>query len=245
MINAAIRGVLEEIKDFVVKRELRSRHTQDRHRNTLIIAVSLQSLNIQYRQLANDVNQKRISLANKASLMQDAMASLVHGYLLIALVPPTILPKFLDTFEVYGLNEAIPRKLIAAHCTFEVVRDAYLSDEGLHLLFEITLYTGHAVHDVFRAPPIPQPIQQMERATQHYVSKTHSLMSWGKTILAEVTKQELSTHCWGSNQLRLCKQPYSTTKSQKTTCLTGLYFILLKWIGAEINCTWIAISEFD
>ena len=51
-------------------------------------------------------------------------------------------------------------------------------------------------------------------------------MSWDKTNFAEVTEQELSTHCWGSHRLCLCKEPFSTTKSQKTTCLTGLYFDL-------------------
>ena len=40
----------------------------------------------------------------------------------------------------------------------------------------------------------------------------------------EIAEQELSTLCWGSHLLRLCKQPFSSTKSQKTTCLTGLYF---------------------
>ena len=130
MLNETIRGVLEEIKDFVEKRECVARHTQDRHRNTLIIAASLQILTIQYGRLLNDVNQQRISLANMASLMQDAMASLVHGYLPIALIPPMILSKILDTFEVYGLSEAIPRKLIAAYYTFEVVRDAYISARG-------------------------------------------------------------------------------------------------------------------
>ena len=114
MMNQTIRGVLEEIKNFVEKGECVTRHTQDRHRNTLIIAAPLQNLTIQYHRLVNDVNQQRISLANMASLLQDAMASLVHGYLPIALIPPTILSKILDTFEVYGLNEAIPRKLIAA-----------------------------------------------------------------------------------------------------------------------------------
>ena len=49
-------------------------------------------------------------------------------------------------------------------------------------------------------------------------------MSWDKTNFAEVTERELSTHCWGSHRLRLCKQPFSKTKSQKTTCLPGLYF---------------------
>ena len=180
MLNETIRGVLGEIKDFVVKAECIAKHIQDRHRNTINIAASRQNLTIQYRRLVNEVNQQRISLANMASSMQDAMASLVHGYLPIALIPPTILSKLLDTFVMYGLNKAIPRKLIAAYYTFEVVRDAYISDEGLHLLIEIPLYTGHGVHDVIRATPIPQPIPQTKHATQYHLSKTHLLMSWVK-----------------------------------------------------------------
>ena len=226
MLNETIRGVLGKIKDFVENGECVARHTQDRHRNTLIIAASLQNITIQYRRLVNDVNQQRISPANMASLMQDAMASLVHGYLPTALIPPTILSKIFDMFEGYGLNEAIARKLIVAYYNFEVVRDAYISDEGLHLLNEIPLYTGHGVQDVFRATPIPQPIPQTERATQYHLSKTHFFMSWDKTNSAEVTEQELSTHCWGSHRLRLCTQPFSTTKPQKMTCLTGLFFNL-------------------
>ena len=143
MLNETIRGVIEEIKDCVEKGECVARHIQDRDRNTLINAASLQKLTIQYRRLVNDVKQQRISLASMASLMHDAMASLVHGYLPIALIPPTIPSKILDMFEVYGLNEAIPRKLKASYYTFEVVRDANTSDEGLQLLIEIPLYTGH------------------------------------------------------------------------------------------------------
>ena len=187
MLNETIRGILEEDKDYVEKGECVARHIQDRHRNTLIIAAYLQKLTIQYRRLVKDVNQQRISLANKASLMQDAMALLVHGYLPLAVIPPAILTKFSDTFEVYGMNESIPRKLIAAYYTIGIVRDAYISDEGLHLLIEIPLYTGHGVHDVFRATPIPQPIRQTERATQYHLLRTHLLMSWDKKNFAEVT----------------------------------------------------------
>ena len=79
MLNETIRGVLEEIKYYVEKRECVARHIQDRHRNTLIKAASLQNLTIQYRRLVNDVNQQRISLANVASLMQDAMASRIRA----------------------------------------------------------------------------------------------------------------------------------------------------------------------
>ena len=123
------------------------------------------------------------------SLMQDAMDSLVHGYLPIALIPPTFLSKFFDFLEVYGLNEAFPKKLIAENYTFEFLRDANISDEGLQLLAEIPLHTGHGVHDVFRATPNPQPIPQTDRATQYHLSKTHLLMSWDKTNFAEINEQ--------------------------------------------------------
>ena len=142
MLNETIRGVLEKIKDYVERRECVARHIQDRHFNTPIIAASLQNITIQYRRLKNDVEQQRISQANMASLMQDAMALLVHGYSPRALIPPATLSKILDTFQVYGLNEGIPRKLIAAYYTFDVVRDAYISDEGLHLLVEIHFLYG-------------------------------------------------------------------------------------------------------
>ena len=183
MSNETVRGVLEEIKDYVEKGECVARHIQDRHRNTLNIAASLQNLTIQYRRLVNDVNQQRISLAIMASLMQDAMASLVHGYLPLALILPTILSKILDTVEVYGLNEAIPRKLIAAYYTLEVVRDVYISDEGLHLLIEIPLYRGHGVHDVFPATPVPQPIPQ--------TNVRHNTTIRKRTYLCHVTKRIL------------------------------------------------------
>ena len=114
MLNETIRRVLEEIKDFVEKGECVARHIQERHRNTLFIASSLPNLTIDYLRLVNDANQQRISLANMASLIQDAMALLFHGYLPKTLIPPTILSKILDTFELYGLNELIPRKLIAS-----------------------------------------------------------------------------------------------------------------------------------
>ena len=226
MLNSTVNGVIDEITDYVEKAECVVRLTQDRHRNTLIIAAAFQNLTTQYKRIVNDINQRRISLSNMASMLQEAMSSLVHGYLPISLIPPSTLKKILDSYHVTGLNEAIPRKLIAAYYSFEIVRDAYVTDEGLHMLLEIPMYAGHGIHEVYRATPIPQPIPNSERATQYQLTKTHLLMSWDKTNFAEVTEQELSTHCWGSHRLRLCKQPFSTTKSQKTTCLTGLFFNL-------------------
>ena len=69
VLNETIGGVHEEIKYYVEKGECVARHIQDRHRNALIIAASLQNLTFQYRRLVNDVNEQRSSLANMASLM--------------------------------------------------------------------------------------------------------------------------------------------------------------------------------
>ena len=154
------------------------------------------------------------------------MSSLVQGYFPISLIPRATLKEISNNFEFFGLDEAIPRKLIAAYYTSEVVRDAYVSEEGLYLLTEIPLNSGHGVHEVFRATPIPQPFPNTKRATQYQLSKKNFRMLRDKTNFAEVTEQELSTHCWGSHRLRLCKQPFSSARSQKTTCLKGLFFNL-------------------
>ena len=66
--------------------------------------------------------------------------------------------------------------LIASCYTVEVVTDDYSSDDGLHLLFEIPLYTKQGVHDVFRTAPSRQPIAQFERATQYQLLKTSLLI---------------------------------------------------------------------
>ena len=226
MLNNTVNGAIDEVYDYVERAECVVKLTQDRHRNTLIMAAAFQTLTVQYRRIVNEINQRRISLSNMASMLQEAISSLVHGYLPISLIPTATLKKILDSYHVTGLNEAIPRKLIAAYYSFEIVRDAYVTNDGLHMLLEIPMYAGHGIHEVYRATAIPQPIPNTERATQYQLAKTHFLMSWDKTNFAEVLEQELSTHCWGSHRLRLCKQPFSTTKSQKTTCLTGLFFNL-------------------
>ena len=79
MLNNTINTAIYEAMDFVEKGECAARYIQARHRNTLVIAASLQNLTTQYRRMLNDINQRRISVANLAKTMQDAMLSLVHG----------------------------------------------------------------------------------------------------------------------------------------------------------------------
>ena len=114
MLNNSINTAIREVTDFVEKIECAVHDTQDRHRNTLIIAASFQHLTLHYRRYINDKNQSRISLANTAATMQEAMSSLLHDYLPISLIPPATLKEILNNFEFFGLNEAIPWKILAA-----------------------------------------------------------------------------------------------------------------------------------
>ena len=71
-LNNTINTAIYEVTEFVEKGECAARYIQDRHRNTLIIAANFQNLTTQYRRFINDINQRRISLANMAAMMQDA-----------------------------------------------------------------------------------------------------------------------------------------------------------------------------
>ena len=96
MLNNTINTAIYEVADFVEKRECAARYIQYQHKNTLIIAASFQILTTQYRRIINDLNQRRISSANMAAIMQDAMSSLVHGYLPISLILPATLKEILN-----------------------------------------------------------------------------------------------------------------------------------------------------
>ena len=102
MLKETIRGVLEEISDHVENGECVTRYTKERHNKTFLIAATRQNLNCRYHRLVSTTNQQRVFLANTPSLLQNAMASLAHRCLPIALIPQAILLKILDIFETYG-----------------------------------------------------------------------------------------------------------------------------------------------
>ena len=99
MLNSTINSVLNETQDYIERAECAVKYVQDRHRNTLIVVAAFQNLTTQYRRLINDINQRRISLSNMAAMLQEAMSSLVHGFLPISLVPPGTLAKILDSLQ--------------------------------------------------------------------------------------------------------------------------------------------------
>ena len=92
-LKNTINTAIHEVTDFVERTECALYYTQDRHRNIPVIAASFENFTTQYRRFINDINQRRLSLANLAASMQDAMSSLVLGYLPILLIPLATLKK--------------------------------------------------------------------------------------------------------------------------------------------------------
>ena len=180
------------------------------------------------RAMAGAIKQRRVALQSFGYLLHDALGSLVHGYLPTTLIPPDVLIKILQMTEKGILVEAIPRSQLSAYYSFELVRETYISDKGVHVLLEIPLHSSAGLHNVMRATPVPQPILGGRgTATQYRLRKSLLLLSWDRTNFAEVSEERLLAHCHGTGRLKLCKKPFATTVSQRTTCLTGLYFNLV------------------
>ena len=226
LLNITMKELINEIETIYTQSLCSFRQRDKWLRQGFRYTLILNNVTSNYRRIAAELEQRRISLATLSSLLHDAMSSLVHGYIPISLLPPEVFVKILDKVDKGVSTEAIPRSHVAAYYTFELVKDAYVSENGLHILIEIPLYVSNGLHRVFRATAIPQPIKCTQRATVYELEKTHIRVSWDKSNFAEVHEEQLSTHCRGSQRLRLCKQPFATSRSQKTTCLTGLYFNL-------------------
>ena len=189
--------------------------------------------------MATEIDQRRVALQSFGSLLHDALGSLVHGFLPTTLIPPDALVQILRQIPRGTLVEAIPRNQLSAYYSFEIVRETYISNSGLHILLEIPLHASTGMHSVMRATPLPQPIPGGRgTATQYKLRKNFLLLSWDRTNFAEVSEEKLLDHCQGTGRLKLCKKPFAATVSQRTTCLTGLYFnlvsVVLKLCDQEV-----------
>ena len=189
------------------------------------------------RAMAGAVEQRRVALQSLGYLLHDALVSLVHVCLPTTLIPADVLIKIFQKTVKGILVEAIPRSQLSAYYSFELVRETYISDKEIHVLLEIPLHSSAGHHNVMKATPGPQPIPgRRGAATQNRFQK--SLLCWDRINFAEVSEEQLLAHCYGTGRLKLCKKPFVTTVSQRTTCLTGSYFnlvtVILKLCEQEV-----------
>ena len=101
--------------------------------------------------MAAAIEQRRVALQSFGYLLHDAPGSLVHGYIPTTLISPDVLIKIFQMTEKGILVEAIPRSLLSAYYSFELVRETYISDKGVHVLLEIPLHSSAGLHNVMRA----------------------------------------------------------------------------------------------
>ena len=140
LLNITMKRMINEIETIYTQSlcsfRQRDKLLRQRFRYTLI----MNNVTSNYRRIVAELDQRRISLATLKSLLIDAMSSLGHSYIPIFLLPPENFVKILDEVDKGVFTEAIPRLHLAAYYTFELVKDAYVSENTLYLLIEVPLY---------------------------------------------------------------------------------------------------------
>ena len=103
-------------------------------------------------------------------------------------------------------------------------------DEGINVLIKIPLHYLAWKHRVYRATEVSQPIDNGHTATRFQLERKLLIFSNRQNELAEVTADWVSSHCTGSERLKLWTKPFAKSRSATSLCLSSLYFDL----GTEI-----------
>ena len=187
--------------------------------NTLI----LNNVTSKYRRIAAKLEQRQTSLAILSSLLHDTVPSLVDGYITISLLIPDVF-KILDIIDKGVLTEAIPRLHVAAYNTFELVKDAYDPENGLHILMEIPLCVSIVLLRVFFSNSDSSINQRYSEGHCLQTEKKHSLVM-DKSKFTEVPKSSSPPIAAGRNASDSATSLLKPA-DVKITYLTGLYFNL-------------------
>lgn len=168
----------------------------------------------------------KTGLHNFGYILDDALGSLTRGFIPSSLIPPEVLRKVIGATHVEGMQEAIPRSELSSYYGFELVESVAITNVSVNVRINIPMHHMSGLYDVYRAIAIPQPIGTETTATLYRFEKSHLLVSERKNNFAEVTEQLLSSHCSGTNRLRLCLKPFAMSRSSESSCLASLFFNL-------------------
>ena len=128
----------------------------------------------------------KVGLHNFGYILDDALSSLARGYIPATIVPPKILRQVLNGLKFDRMQEAIPR----------------------NVLINVPVHHTNGFHNVYRAVPVPQPIEDGSKATRYSFSRSYLLIPERKDKYAEVTEEKLISQCSGSNRLKICLKPF-------------------------------------
>ena len=240
----AIERLLPRLKLLVNRSKANNKcsrgvHKKSDYGNCAIHFSVYEDITSEVRATAGAFEQRRVAFQSFGNLLHDAFGSLVHGFLPTTLIPPDVVIKILQIAEKGILVGAIPRSQLSAYCSFELGRETYISVKGIDVRLEVPLHSSAGLHKVMRATPVPHPIPGGRRtATQYRFRKSLLLLSRDRTNFAEVSEERFLAHCHGTGPLKLCKKPFATTVSQRTTSLTGFSYnlvsVVLKLCEQEI-----------
>ena len=99
------------------------------------------------------------------------------------------------------MQEAIPRSDLMTYYGFELVESTVLTETAVNVLINVPVHHTNGFHKVYRAVPVPQPIEDASTATRYSFSRSYLLISERKDNFAEVTEEKLISHCSGSNRV--------------------------------------------
>ena len=168
----------------------------------------------------------KVGLHNFGYILDDALSRLARGYIPATLVPPKVLRQVLNGRKLDRMQEAITRSDLMTYYGFELVESIVLIETAVNVLINVPVHHTNGFHKVYRAVPVPQPIEDGSTATRYSFSRSYIMISQRKDNFAEVTEEKLISHCSGSNRLKLCLKPFSMSRSGESTCLSSLFFDL-------------------
>ena len=76
---------------------------------------------------------------------------------------------------------------------------------------------------MYRNVAIPQPLNSGKTATVYDFQKEYIVVSLRQEFFGELDRSEL-VKCHGTDRLRFCKNPFSLSRSVKSSCLRSLFF---------------------
>ena len=159
----------------------------------------------------------RAIVINLGYVLSDALVSLTKGLLPASLIPPPQIRDIVSKIEQTGWFPAISKSKISAYYEFELSKSAKITSKGLHIELEISFhYTYASLSDCGGSTTTEQRKECNSLRFSERVSPRQEF--FGELDRSELVKSH------GTDRLRFFKNPFSLTRSAKSSFLSSLFF---------------------
>ena len=174
-------------------------------------------------ELHSQVLFSRAVVTNLGYVLSDALVSLTKGLIPATLLPPPKIKELVMKLEETGWYPTIGTGEMSAYYEFDLVKNAQVTEKGLHIELEVPFHHTYARYQVYRTVAIPHPIGNGTTATLYEFTKEYLVVSPRREFFGELDRSEL-VKCHGTDRLRFCRNPFALTRTAESTCLGSLFF---------------------